>query len=957
LAEEDGVEGYRFGELEIHVRRRELRVRGAVVPLGGRAFDIVQTLVEASGAIVTKSDLIERIWPKIFVGDNALQVHIHAIRKALGVDRALLKTISGHGYRLLGDWAVQPSPGTPEPARPPPPAVDLSPAALPVAGSALVGRATAVQQLRELLSACRVVTLIGPGGIGKTRLALEVARVFCRDFNRVGSFVELVSLSDPGLVASTVANALGLPAPRDAAAVAHAIGDHPLLLVLDSCEHLVEAAAQLVEAIVHWCPGTTVLATSRELLRVAGEWAFEVPPLTVPEPDVSEPGEVMSHSAVQLFLARANALQGSDVTHDMTNLAAVVTICKQLDGIPLAIELAAVRAATLGLPGVVRRLDDRFALLTGGRRTALPRHRTLRAAMDWSYNLLADHEQRMLRAVAVFAAGFTAEAVAAVIGAAADARESVIETIASLVEKSLAYLDNAAAPARWKMLETTRIYALDALKSAGEYEPTARRQAEYFVEVLSGLGGDMLKPTSENVDAFLPELDNVRTALDWAFADGHDIAIGVKLTAAAIPLWLGLSLLVECRERVELALHCLAPDLTMTPQARLLLHCALVLSLMGTLALKHETEVALDRMLAIATELNDVDYQLQALWALWTCRANDCQFNDQQDRGAEAVAGKFLEVARFSTVPADVFVGERLMGTTLHYRGEQTEARRWLEDVLIRYVPPPQGQHLLRFHCHQAILARAMFARVLRVQGFADQAMEHAQASVAQAAESDHVLSLCYALAEAGCPVALMTGRLDLAAQAAARLVDVATRYRLNFWRCWGRCLEGTVMIQRHDTAEGVTVLRETLEMYRSAGWSMRFPMFLGQLAVGLSQFGRAGDALPFVEEALERSQRDGERWCEAELYRIKGRIVGGSAGATAIDDAKACFLAAIDVARKHGALFWELRAVMSLMRLPSDEAEAAEVRAMLAEVYGRFTEGFDTPDMVAARKLLGAAA
>jgi predicted ATPase len=137
----------------------------------------------------------------------------------------------------------------------------------------------------------------------------------------------------------------------------------------------------------------------------------------------------------------------------------------------------------------------------------------------------------------------------------------------------------------------------------------------------------------------------------------------------------------------------------------------------------------------------------------------------------------------------------------------------------------------------------------------------------------------------------------------------------------------------------------------------MRFPMFLGQLAVGLSQFGRAGDALPFVEEALERSQRDGERWCEAELYRIKGRIVGGSAGATAIDDAKACFLAAIDVARKHGALFWELRAVMSLMRLPSDEAEAAEVRAMLAEVYGRFTEGFDTPDMVAARKLLGAAA
>ncbi len=361
---------YESGEWEVDLARRELRARGIPVPIGGRAFEIIEVLVQSAGELVTKNDLMGRVWPGAIVEDNTLQFHISAIRKALGPDRGILKTASGRGYRLLGAWTFrQESTSSVD-------SIDLervrSPAEpfqtnLPAAASDLVGRTIAVQHLRGLLSAYRVVTLTGPGGIGKTKLALEVARGLFPSFEGDVRLVELVSLSDPGLVPSAVAGGLGLKLGGDeisAESVARAIGAQKLLLVLDNCEHVIDAAARLAETVLRMCSRTTILATSREILRIEGEHVYRVPPLDVP-PQYEEPGKIVASSAVQLFIATTRALH-SDFSPHGENLPAIAAICRRLDGIPLAINFAATRVATLGLQQVAAGLDDRLGMLTRG---------------------------------------------------------------------------------------------------------------------------------------------------------------------------------------------------------------------------------------------------------------------------------------------------------------------------------------------------------------------------------------------------------------------------------------------------------------------------------------------------------------------------------------------------------------------------------------------------------------
>jgi predicted ATPase len=420
----------------------------------------------------------------------------------------------------------------------------------------------------------------------------------------------------------------------------------------------------------------------------------------------------------------------------------------------------------------------------------------------------------------------------------------------------------------------------------------------------------------------------------------------VLLTGAAIPLWLGMSLLTECHERIGRALNSLPPDSSLDPRVRLRLYGALGVSLFGTLAMQQQTGTALNEMLAIAEDLDDFDYQLQALWTLWSY-----YINNGKNRDAEITARKLMGVARRAGAGADFLVGERLLGTTLHYRGQQSEAQPYLEDVLSNYVASPE--HLRRFLFDQAVLARAMLARVQWMRGLTDQAMRNARDAIAAAKASGHVLSLCYALAEAGCPIPLATGELNSAEYAISIMVEVATRPRLNLWRLWGHCLRGTLLIRRGMIAEGVAVLRNELNALRMAGWSMRFPAFLGELAGGLVRIGRASEALSSVEEALARAERDGEMWCVAELIRIKGEIVLRAGSDGSVGAARTCFIAAIALAQQQGAMFWELRAVLSLAGLAGSASETAEARDALSLVVARFTEGFDTDDMVAARRLL----
>jgi predicted ATPase/DNA-binding winged helix-turn-helix (wHTH) protein len=946
---------YEFGPWEIDLTRRELRAHRVPVPIGGRAFELIEALVESAGEVVTKDDLMRRVWSGAIVEESALHVHISAVRKALGPDRGMLKTAFGRGYRLLGAWTIRresPSnaPGELEPV---PPAVPTFVTNLPMVIPELIGRQTAAQHVRELLSAYRVVTLAGPGGIGKTALAINVARSLMPTFDGASVVAELVSVSDPKLVPSTVASALNLKMGGDEISpdsVARAIGGRKFLLVLDNCEHVVEAAARLAETLVRLCPYASILATSREILRIECEGVYAVPALDVPPQHQEEIGKVLGHSAVQLFIARTTALR-ADFSLQEENLPAIVAICRRLDGIPLAIEFAAARAATLGSNQVASRLDDRFRLLTAGRRTALPRHQTLRATLDWSYELLSESERCLLRRLAIFAAGFTLEAAIAVMSDTADAL-TVVEGIANLVAKSLLTLDGSVPSGRWRLLETIRAYALEKLVESGKAECVARLHAEFFRDLYASItSGPKLQPSSEDLVRHVREIDNVRAALDWSFSPPGDSLIGAVLTAEYAPFWLHLSLVVECRERIESALDRLDPDVSQNAPLRMRLHIALGLPLILTMGPVDKTKIVLTEALEVAEGLDDVLAQLYALRTMWVLHFNIGDF-----RGLQLTVERFSRVAKRTGDPVVDLVADRFLGNMLQIGGNPREAQNYLERVVCHYGAPSEQRHTTWVHYDQPVQTRAMLARVLWQRGLVTQATIQARMSVETGQAGDNKFALCWALCLAVCPISLMTGDLVAAERAAAMLNDLAARHNWTLWKIVGRCLKGWLLVMRGDCATGSALLRTGLETCERTGWTMCYPEFLSALAEGLAGVGQITEAISTVDRALARVERPGELWYLAELLRLKGELLLQQAADQCISAAEECFFRALDVARQQGALFWELRCALGLARLRVRQGRRDDVRSILAPVYDKFTEGFETADMRAAQAMLESA-
>jgi predicted ATPase/DNA-binding winged helix-turn-helix (wHTH) protein len=947
----DHNQSYAFGKWEVDFGRRELRANGTPVTIGGRAFDIVEVLVRSAGEVVSKADLASSVWPGVTVVENAVEVHISAIRKAFGADRSLLKTVAGRGYWLAGTWrptSPGPSKATGHAARPSHFRFGSSP--FPLSGSELVGRSAVVGQLRALMSEYRVVTLTGPGGIGKTRLARAVAHGVLSQFEDQGCYVELAALSDARLVPSVVARALGLELGAheiSAAAVTRAIGSRKVLLLLDNCEHVIDAAAELAEAVVRSCAHASLLVTSRELLRIDGEYVYRVPPLDVPPPGERDWPLLLDYGAVRLFAERTGAMR-SDFKPDMASALAMASICRRLDGIPLAIEFAAARAATLGMEQVLARLKDRFALLSSGHRTALPRHQTLRATLDWSYGLLTDSEQRLFRFLAVFAGGFTIEAAVAVTKHAASSTALVAEDVANLVSKSLVILDGSGTKSRWVLLETVREYALEKLTEKQESRFAARLHAEYFRDLVATAGGAPPRSiVGEGLAGYAREIDNVRAALDWAFSPSGDPSVGLVLTAAYVPVWLHLSLVFECRGRAERALDHVGPDSNLDRSQMMQLNLAFGVALTHTTPWSvSETDTALTRALALAETSDDVTSQLRALWALWTSHFTGGNF-----QRALGVAERYLRLAHRQGDLADILVGDRLKGSTLHYTGRQPEARRHLQRVLDLYVAPSDQRHTAWFMFDQRVLARATLARVAWLQGFLDEAAASAKASVEEAQAAGNDLSLCYALAEAACPIAIATGDYDAGEQWVTRLVEVATRHGFDFWARMGHCLQGKLLVKRGRFVEGAARLRTTLDGFRLADYLN----FFGDLAEGLAASGSLAEGLAALDDALERSGRNETRWCLAEALRIKGNLHLRESSSRSTVVAEACFTGALEVAERQGALFWGVRTALSLARLRVHQGREEEAARILAPVYGRFTEGLETPDLRAARSLLEA--
>jgi len=704
----------------------------------------------------------------------------------------------------------------------------------------------------------------------------------------------------------------------------------------------------LAETVLRLCQATSIVATSREVLRIEGEHVFRVPPLDVPPQHEEDSGSILAHSAVQLFIARTRALDSAFVPHG-ESLPSIAAICRRLDGIPLAIEFAAARAATLGAELVLSRLDERFGLLTGGRRTAIPRHQTLRATLDWSYDLLSGPEQCLLRRLGIFAAGFTLEAANAVMSDQGLAASALLEQIANLVAKSLVALDGSTPTGRWRLLETIRAYALERLAESGETEQAARRCAEYFRDLVRpALHGSQVLPTADDMVRYGREIDNVRAALDWCFSDVGDSTIGVALTAGYALVWLDLSLVVECRERIERALDRLDSDSNVSAPLMIHLHVSLGIALVYAMGSNQRSRAVLAKALQAAESLNDVGAMLEILFAMYGVyhHSGGC-------REAQSIAKRFERLALRNGDPALAPITYRLIGNTSHYAGKQPEAQQCLERMLEAYVAPTYQRHTIWSHYDLRLEGRAALARVLWLRGLVDQGVFQAQASLEEAQAAGHKPTLGWVLHYGAYPCALMTSDFDAAAQVVGMLKDIATSLSAPFWRNLAHCWEGKLLVRCGEFERGSVLLRTALDTCERTGWTMCYPEFLGALAEGLAGLGRLTEALDTMDRALAAAERGGERWFVAELLRTKGELQLQELGDQTLSAAECCFSAALEVAREQGALSWELRAALSLARLRVSQDRRDDARQLLAPVYSRFTEGFETPDLRSASSML----
>jgi len=561
---------YRFGRFELNPAERLLRVDGAAATITAKAFDLLIVLVERAGRLVTKDELLDLVWPRVVVEENNLQVQISTLRKILG--QAAIATIPGRGYRFTLNIAP-PDAAARTVAPPMPDAAPPSAAAAPLRSNVprhvnpLFGRDDDLAALMHLLETHRLVTITGPGGIGKTRLAQAVA-IARQDLSQHGAaWVELAPIADSALVASTIATAVRVPlaAGRDpVAALASALQPLALLLVLDNAEHVVEVVRQVAHALAREAPGICLLVTSQLPLKLAHERVYRLGALEVPDAPLGV-AQALEFGSVALFAERAAA---ADRRFALTeaNLDSAIEICRRVDGLALALELAAARVPLLGLAGVARHLDQRFRLLVSGDRSMPSRQQTLHAAFDWSHGLLTPQQQRVFRRLCVFAGGFTLELAGAVVADDTLDHWTVVDLLGDLIDRSLVAVAAGEAP-RYHLLETGRAYALEQLAAAGELEAIRRSHARALQATFEQAFDDFWTMADADYrEHYEPELDNLRAAFAWATA--NDAPIAVALAATSDRLLLALSLLVEARQHSDRAIDLIDVQLPEAVAAR-----------------------------------------------------------------------------------------------------------------------------------------------------------------------------------------------------------------------------------------------------------------------------------------------------------------------------------------------------------------------------------------------------
>jgi predicted ATPase/DNA-binding winged helix-turn-helix (wHTH) protein len=554
-----------FGPFSLAPAERLLMKHGMPVDIGGRSFDLLVALTDRPGQVLSKRDLLKRVWPDVVVEDGSLRFHMAGLRKLLGDgdDGArYIATQVGVGYAFVAPFertgaAVVPD-AAPQPAPPLP-----NPTNLPPRLARLIGRSKDLQLLADRVAQSPLFTIAGPGGVGKTALAVALGHELAPRFENRVAFVDFAMLENPAIVPSMIAGAMGLAVPTDdpLSVILRHIGDREVLLVLDNCEHVIDPTAEIVERIVEQAPNAHILVTSREPLRIRDENVHRLDALDYPEdPESLGRAELLAYPAVELFCERAGAANTAlEIDEEAARL--IADMCRRLDGMALPIELAAVRVATHGIAATARQLGERFSLAWPGRRTASPRQQTLQSTLDWSYDLLSRSEQAVLERLAIFVGPFSIDAALEVGADAEIGFDEVALALDELVTKSLVSTNRALDTGAYRLLEMTRSYSREKLRSRGsaDYRAAAGRHAGFFLGELE-TAAERDAEALRDLKTLRPQLGNIRSALDWCFGADGEIATGVRLAAASAPVFLAMSHVIECRKWCTKALAGLDAD-------------------------------------------------------------------------------------------------------------------------------------------------------------------------------------------------------------------------------------------------------------------------------------------------------------------------------------------------------------------------------------------------------------
>jgi predicted ATPase len=920
-------ERLKFGEFELAPVARMLWRRGKPVKLGSRALDILIALASNPGHILSKDELTHVVWRGAAVDDTSLRVGMSAVRKALGGDgERFITTVCGRGYCFARDVETTFGRSAPEA----PPSERLRPHRLPVRIARVVGREEVIASLTAEAMRRRLLSVVGAGGIGKTTVAIVVADRLRAAFDAV-AFVELASIESGPQMSAAIIAALGLNLrlqenPIDD--IAAAVANRRVLIVLDNCEHVVSLAATFVEALLGGAPGVTILATSRERLRAEGEWVQQISPLDAP-PDspALTAEEARAYPAVEMFEERAAFALGGYQLSD-ADARCVAEICRRLDGIALAIELAAGRLQGLGVQGLANSLEDCFAILTHGRRTALPRHQTLRATLDWSYRLLTPEDQAALSDVSVFHGSFTLEDAAFVM----DVRLSeASDRLTSLLDKSLVIARRDDQTFRYRLLDTTRTYAQDKLESGGA-QSQRRRHAQRFLQAC--------RPSNTDEDgetALRRGTADVRAALEWSLVRGGDLALGVDLASAATPVFLKLSLLREHKKYLDLALDHIVGSASATPpseaalRSEMALRTAVAQAEYYTEGWELVPENQLLRARDIARDIGDEGHELRVLWMLYGQAGNVGSY-----RQALHYARLFEASARRAADPTAEFRSNRMLARALSDLGQHGRAQHHIEQALRFDQTATPSPPLHAYDIDHEIAAKAILARTLWLRGYPDDAKAVAEECLAEAMQRGHEQSTCWAITFNMCPVAIWRGDIEKA-----------------------HVLVG-ILLERSQQA---------FQHYHE--WGLLYRRFLGGAVAGLGQrnAGRHSAIKPTIPaqvdlfstfdggflgaDTLARARSDEDIWCAPELLRVSACPAVSGSNEASPRASEAMLLRSLDLAKRQDARAWELRTATSLARLYLKSAGRSKGRAVLTPVLEQFKQGRDTQDAQAAIKIL----